>query len=104
MSVPESKTPVSDVAVCARAPEFVQHTVVPLGTVTAAGSKKLSRTSITVEPAGQPAGGSQSQSKALTIMRANWPDHCASGPRFALIATTSPLKATRGRKSVQAAT
>ena len=34
---PESKTPVSEVAVCMTWPWFVQHTVVPTGTLTVAG-------------------------------------------------------------------
>ena len=39
---PESKTFVSEVAVCVICPLFVQHTVVPTGTLISAGSKKLS--------------------------------------------------------------
>ena len=35
---PESKTEVSDAAVCVATPLFAQHTVVPGGTVTLAGS------------------------------------------------------------------
>ncbi len=53
---PESKTPVSEVAVCVIWPVFVQQTVVPVGTVTLAGSKKLSPIAICVDPAGQPLG------------------------------------------------
>jgi hypothetical protein len=34
---PESKTPVSEVAVCVVCPSFVQQTVVPAGIVTLAG-------------------------------------------------------------------
>ena len=34
---PESKTCVSEVAVCVTCPLFVQHTVVPTGTLTLAG-------------------------------------------------------------------
>jgi hypothetical protein len=50
---PESKTPVSEVAVCVICPLFVQQTVVPTGTVTLAGSKKLSPIEICIEPPGQ---------------------------------------------------
>ena len=53
---PESKTPVSEVAVCEIWPVFVQQTVVPVGIVTSAGSKKLSPMLISVAPAGQPVG------------------------------------------------
>ena len=53
---PESKTPVFEVAVCVIWPVFVQHTVVPWGTVTLAGLKKLSPIAMSVEPAGQPLG------------------------------------------------
>jgi hypothetical protein len=53
---PESKTPVSEVAVCVIWPLFVQQTVVPTGTVTSAGSKKLSPIAICVDPPGQPLG------------------------------------------------
>ena len=53
---PESKTPVSEVAVCMIWPVFVQQTVVPVGTVMLAGSKKLSPIAICVDPAGQPLG------------------------------------------------
>jgi hypothetical protein len=53
---PESNTPVSEVAVCVTWPLFVQQTVVPVGIVTSAGSKKLSPMLISVDPAGQPLG------------------------------------------------
>jgi len=53
---PESKTPVSDVAVCVTWPVFVQQTVVPTGTVMSAGSKKLSPIAICLDPAGQTLG------------------------------------------------
>ena len=53
---PESKTPVSEVAVCVIWPVFVQQTVVPVVIVTSAGSKKLSPMLISVDPAGQPVG------------------------------------------------
>ena len=53
---PESKTPVFEVAVCAIRPLFVQHTVVPWGTVTLAGLKKLSPIEMSVEPTGQALG------------------------------------------------
>jgi hypothetical protein len=39
---PESKAPVSEVAVCVAAPVFVQQTVTPGPISTSAGSKKLS--------------------------------------------------------------
>ena len=52
----DSKTPVSEVAVCVTWPLFVQQTVVPVGIVTSAGSKKLSPMLISVAPAGQPLG------------------------------------------------
>jgi len=39
---PESKTPVSEVAVCVMPPVFVQQTVLPAGISTLDGSKKLS--------------------------------------------------------------
>jgi hypothetical protein len=51
---PESNTPVFEVAVCVIWPLFVQQTVVPIGTFTLAGSKKLSPIEICVEPPGQP--------------------------------------------------
>ena len=53
---PESKTPVSEVAVCVIWPVFVQQTVVPTGTVTLAGSKNRSPIAICVDPVGQPLG------------------------------------------------
>jgi hypothetical protein len=53
---PESKTLESEVAVCVIWPVFVQQTVVPVGIVMSAGSKKLSPMLISVEPAGQPVG------------------------------------------------
>ena len=53
---PESKAPVSEVAVCEIWPVFVQQTVVPGGTVTSAGLKKKSPIAICVDPAGQPLG------------------------------------------------
>jgi hypothetical protein len=53
---PESNTAVSEVAVCVTWPLFVQQTVVPVGIVTSAGSKKLSPMLISVDPAGQPLG------------------------------------------------
>ena len=54
---PESKTPVSDVAVWVVWPLFVQHTVPPTGMVMFAGSKKLSPMEISVAPVGQAGGG-----------------------------------------------
>ena len=54
---PESKTPVSEVAVCVIWPLFVQQTVVPTGTLMSAGLKKLSPIEISADPAGQPGGG-----------------------------------------------
>jgi len=54
---PESKTPVFEVAVCVTWPLFVQQTVVPTGTLTFAGSKKLSPIDTSADPAGQPGGG-----------------------------------------------
>jgi len=59
---PESKTPVSDVAVCVTWPLFVQQTVVPTGTLMFAGLKKLSPIEISADPAGQPGGGPPSWS------------------------------------------
>jgi hypothetical protein len=53
---PEPKTPVFEVAVCVIWPLFVQHTVVPCGTVTLAGSKKLSPIETSVEPTGHALG------------------------------------------------
>jgi hypothetical protein len=46
----------------------------------------------------------QSQLKALTITRENWPLHVAAAPMYALMATTSPLNAISGMPFVQAAT
>ena len=37
MSVPERKTPVSELTVCGIWPVFVQQTVVPIGTVSVSG-------------------------------------------------------------------
>ena len=51
---PESKTPVSEVAVCVACPLFVQQTVVPTGTLMFAGSKKSSPIEISADRAGQP--------------------------------------------------
>jgi hypothetical protein len=48
--------PVSDVAVWATWPVFVQQTVPPLGMFTVGGSKKLSPISTSVEPLGQVEG------------------------------------------------
>ena len=46
----------------------------------------------------------QSQLKALTVTRENWPLHVAAAPMYALMATTSPLNAISGMPFVQAAT
>jgi hypothetical protein len=53
-SVPESNAAVSEVAVCANEPEFVQHTVPPpLGRFTVAGLNEYSAIVTTVSPAWQ---------------------------------------------------
>ena len=46
----------------------------------------------------------QSQLKALTITRENWPLQVAPAPMYALIATTFPLNAISDMPFVQAAT
>jgi hypothetical protein len=53
---PESKTPVSEVAVWVTCPSFTQHTVPPCAIDTSAGLKKKSPIETRVEPAGQTSG------------------------------------------------
>ena len=57
MSIPESKSPVSEVTVWANAPVFVQHTVAPGGTFRVIGVKEYSEMLTPIEPAGHVAAG-----------------------------------------------
>jgi len=75
---PESKTIVSDVAVCVSWLVFAQQTFVPTGTVTSAGSKKLSPIATMVEPTGQPVG---TQFTRSPLPRVDSPqENCVKGP------------------------
>jgi hypothetical protein len=83
ISVPERKTPVSELTVCGMSPLFVQQTVVPTATVSMSGSNAKSTIDTRVDPGSHGCGG--------------------GGPAWPLIAGVLPTSAQIATASVSAA-